>query len=419
MAVWIVSQLGAREHYALARALHQNNQLHSLLTDAWVRPNTLPYWLPDKLFRSLGDRYHADLATLSVTASTRALVAFEVTQRLLLRSGWTSIIARNDWFQHQALQQLKRSESQLKHQLGPSEKPILFSYSYTALTLFRYAKQRGWKTVLGQIDPGLSEQKRVAKLQQRYGPLYASTWTPAPNGYWQHWQQECDLADHILVNSAWSQQALIEVGVSTDKIAIVPLAYQAPSSARSFVRQYPRAFTSKRPLRVLFLGQIILRKGIAAIIEAMSLFSDLSIESWPIEIWLVGSSELDLSAALSAYPQLKWLGAVPRSQVQRYYQQADVFLFPTHSDGFGLTQLEAQAWKLPIIASKSCGNIVTHQQNGLCLADVSGASVAAALRHCCQHPEQLQQWSNQSVNMQPYDLSQLAKTLQKIAHAPI
>lgn len=410
MTAWIVCQLGAREHYAIPRALYHSGQLCALITDTWVAPNNLAHRLPSRAARALGDRYHPDLADSSVQSFTASLLAFEVFQRSTQRRGWSTIMARNQWFQYQALRCLKR----LGKNFSPGEQPILFSYSYTALTLFRYAKACGWRTVLGQIDPGLSEQKRVAILQQRYGQRYASTWTPAPDSYWQNWRQECDLADHILVNSAWSQQALADVEIPSNKIAITPLAYQVPAADQAFIREYPIAFTTDRPLRVLFLGQIILRKGIAAIVEAIALMRD-----HPIEIWLVGASSLNLKSVLSAYSQLKWLGAVPRSQVQRYYHEADVFLFPTHSDGFGLTQLEAQAWKLPIIASPYCGNIVTHQQNGWRLAEVSGASIAAALRQCCLHPKQLQQWSKQAINMEPYSLSELAKTLQAIAHAPI
>ena len=410
MASWIVCQLGAREHYAVARSLHQTSQLRMLVTDAWSAPTAAVHRLPGKVSRALGDRYHLDLAAAPVSAFTRSLLAFELGQRLAGASAWSQVMARNEWFQHRALRILK----QLEKQLSPHEQPVLFSYSYTAIALFRYAKQRGWRTILGQIDPGLTEQNQVAELQAFYGHQYASKWVPAPDSYWQSWRQECELADSIMVNSVWSQQALSAANVDASKVAVAPLAYCGPATAKAFTREYPAAFTSERPLRVLFLGQIILRKGIAAVIEAIATLTDQ-----PIEIWLVGSTELDLTATLDAHPQLKWVGALPRSQVQQYYQQADVFLFPTHSDGFGLTQLEAQAWKLPIIASRYCGEVVTHQQNGLVLSEVSGEAIAAALRECCQHPLHLQRWSGQAINMNCYDLPQLAKTLQNLAHAPV
>jgi glycosyltransferase involved in cell wall biosynthesis len=70
-----------------------------------------------------------------------------------------------------------------------------------------------------------------------------------------------------------------------------------------------------------------------------------------------------------------------------YYQKADVFIFPTLSDGFGLTQLEAQ---LPIIASQFCGEVVQDGINGLVLAAVTGETITQALKFCLQHPQELQ-----------------------------
>lgn len=408
MNSWIVSQIGAREHYAIPRALYQQGGLHTLITDAWVTPNSWVQHCSGKSLQALSDRYHPDLSPVAVCSYTNTLLSFELKQRLFHDSSWSTIIARNNWFQRKALQSLKH----IDRQLLSNQQPILFSYSYAALQLFRYARQRGWRTVLCQIDPGLIEEKQVAQHQERYKQQYTSSWTPAPNSYWQDWQQECYLADSILVNSDWSQKALTATGISEDKISIVPLAYKVPVKARTFVREYPSAFTPKRPLRVLFLGQIILRKGIAEIIESVA-----KLTHEPIEIWLVGSTEIDLATSLGNYSQLKWLGSVPRGQVYSYYQKADVFLFPTHSDGFGLTQLEAQAWKLPIIASSYCGKVVTHQRNGLVLPEVTGNAIADSLRICRRYPKRLREWSEQSINLQDYSLTQLAKILESLAYA--
>ncbi|MFM6198116.1 MAG: hypothetical protein ACKPE1_03055, partial [Dolichospermum sp.] len=63
------------------------------------------------------------------------------------------IIARNSWFQKQTIKKLTQLTTKL------SDTPIVFSYSYAALEIFKFAKTQGWKTILGQIDPGLWEEK--------------------------------------------------------------------------------------------------------------------------------------------------------------------------------------------------------------------------------------------------------------------
>lgn len=375
MTRWIVCQLGAREHYAIPRALHQAGQLHRLITDAWVTPRSVVGRLPG--LQSLGDRYHLDLATASIKSFTPSLIQFEATHRLRKTVSWDRMMARNQWFQQQALTYLSSLET------DGSQPPILFTYSYAALELLSYAKKRGWQTVLGQIDPGIYEEKIVVAEQAKY-PDLAPHWQPVPPDYWPRWQQECELADHIAVNSTWSKCLLEQAGVDPCKIQVVPLAYTPPTTAQSFERAYPIAFSSQRPLKVLFLGLVTLRKGIANLLEAIT---QLACE--PIEFWMVGPQEIRLPENFKNHPQIRWIGPVPRSQVETYYRQADVFLFPTLSDGFGLTQLEAQAWHLPIIASKNCGEVVQDGVDGIVLSEATATEIASSLRAICHAPQQL------------------------------
>jgi glycosyltransferase involved in cell wall biosynthesis len=87
------------------------------------------------------------------------------------------------------------------------------------------------------------------------------------------------------------------------------------------------------------------------------------------------------------------MGPVTRDRVGEVYSGADVFIFPTHSDGFGLTQLEAQAWRLPVIASRSCGDVVMDGDNGILLDAVTPEGIRGSLMHCLKNPSLLRKWS--------------------------
>jgi glycosyltransferase involved in cell wall biosynthesis len=397
---WICCQLGAREHYAIPRALHQGGQLTHLITDAWVTPNSALNFLPKPLLINLRERFHVELNQAAIDAFTASLIQFELNQKIQKTAGWQRMIARNYWFQQRALDSLQKISNSLKSPL------TLFAYSYAALELFRYAKSQGWRTVLGQIDPGVVEEKLVLAEHLKY-PIYQSNKEAAPPEYWANWQQECLLADRIIVNSQWSRQALEQVGIPQDKIEIIPLAYQPPPAADSFVRSYPQNFSLERPMKVLFLGQVILRKGIAPLLEAAE-----KLRHQPIEFWLVGSPDISI---LPKSSNIRWIGAVPRSITAQYYQQADVFLFPTLSDGFGLTQLEAQAWRLPIIASKFCGDVVKQGVNGILLEEVSGNAIAKALKSCLENPCQLEVFSKQSTDISHFNLLKLRHSLEALS----
>lgn len=362
---WLCAQIGAREHYAVARALHRQGRLHQLLTDCWVPPHSPLVRLPQ--VRRLAGRHHPDLATARVQAPTLRSLAFELGGRLPgAARGWPRTIARNAWFQRWACRRLASLAD-------PPQ--ALFAYSYAARSLLALARQRGWRTVLGQIDPGPAEEQLVAAEHRRY-PALASSWQPAPPAYWQAWRQELELADRIVVNSPWSLRCLQREGVPEHELCLIPLVYEPELVQPPAV--HPPATAGEgpgaRPFQLLFLGTIGLRKGIARLLEAMHL-----LEGRPVQLTLAGPSELD-PAAWAARPNIRWLGPQPRSAVAALYRAADAMILPTLSDGFALTQLEALAHGCPVIASRHCGEVVTPGLNGWLLEDLEPSTLAACIQ---------------------------------------
>jgi glycosyltransferase involved in cell wall biosynthesis len=136
---------------------------------------------------------------------------------------------------------------------------------------------------------------------------------------------------------------------------------------------------------VLFLGQLNLRKGAGRLFDAM-----LRMKDKPVEFWFVGPCSIKVPDAVCALRSFKYVGPVPRSQVHRYYEAADLFLLPSLSDGFALTQLEAQWFGLPIIASKNCGPVVIDRVNGLILAEVTAEAIQAAVDTFASDPAYLE-----------------------------
>ncbi|MGI0480746.1 glycosyltransferase [Geminocystis sp. CENA526] len=401
---YLCCQIGAREHYAIPRALEKMNQLDCLITDSWISNRSIINKLPENFLRNLRERFHPDLSQAQIFSFTESLIAFELQQQWRKRKEWNKIIARNNWFQTKTVNLLKKQSF-----VSPKRTQVcVFAYSYAALDIFRYAKSQGWKTILGQIDPAIEEENLVQKLHQQYS-FHNSMWQPAPPQYWKDWKLECELADEIIVNSEWSSSALQKVGIPSQKIEIIPLVYESEKPNKLFTRSYPDCFNQQRPLKVLFLGQVILRKGIIPLLESATLLKDQ-----PIEFIIVGSLGIR-KPSLEEYPNVKWIGSVPRSITAHYYQEADVFIFPTLSDGFGLTQLEAQSWQLPIIASQYCGEVVNHGVNGLVLSEVSGETIAQALKFCIDNPQELQNFANNAQNyFENFSLMNLQKELSKI-----
>ncbi|WP_341916656.1 glycosyltransferase family 1 protein [Polaromonas sp. YR568] len=103
-------------------------------------------------------------------------------------------------------------------------------------------------------------------------------------------------------------------------------------------RIYPRMGTLVRPVS-LFVGRVSYEKNIEA-------FLALDIPGSKV-VCGVGPLEASLK---ERFPQVHWLGVLPRDELARVYAAADVFVFPSRSETFGLVMLEAMASGTPVAA---------------------------------------------------------------------
>ena len=170
-----------------------------------------------------------------------------------------------------------------------------------------------------------------------------------------------------------------------------------------------RGLRHERPLRVLFLGLINLRKGVARLLEAARMLRDE-----PVEFWMVGPVEIANASTNTDAGRVKWFGPVTRKQAAEFYRNADLFILPTLSDGFAITQLEAQAHGLPVIASKNCGKVVENGVNGSILDEPSAACIAHAVRDCIASPDRLEKLASASGVRDEFTIDGLAQQLQEL-----
>ncbi len=336
--------------------LHSRDSLAALVTDSWVPEKLQP--AVSKISKSLSLRHHSGIPDDMVKAATLRRVALDVTMKARRLNLWDQIIRRNNWFQSWAAKQVAKSDA-----------GTCFSYSYTALEPFQAAKKKGMRCVLGQIDPGPIEEKIVAAQTADYADLAPAEDSPPP-AYWEAWRKEVDLADLIIVNSPWSADLLIRQDVPASKIEILPLAYEGKAGNAA---PLPEKAAPER-VTVLFLGQVILRKGAGQLFDAIRL-----LQGQPFRFIFAGPVGMTIPDDISRNPDVEILGRVDRTHAVRLYETSDVFILPTLSDGFAITQLEALAHGLPVIASKACGRVVEHGVNGLLLDSVTGEEIARRL----------------------------------------
>ena len=274
-----VAQIGAREHFLAARALHRVGMLAALVVD-WYGSNksrltALARLLPGRVARRALGANSAELPDERVHALNCLGLMMKLRQSVYNAAGRPyGGFLRNDAAFARALVRLDLPDHD-----------VFFGYSYASLEMLAAEKQRGTFTVLDQIDPGREEHLLVAQEAVRW-PQYAKHLPTIPEANCERNRQEWELADVIVVNSEWSRQALIVQGVADAKIEIVPLAYEA-QWAPDLDARAPRS----GPLKVLWLGSVCLRKGIQYLVEAAR-----RLLHEPVEFLIAGPLEIPAAA---------------------------------------------------------------------------------------------------------------------------
>ncbi len=109
----------------------------------------------------------------------------------------------------------------------------------------------------------------------------------------------------------------------------------------------------------LYVGRVAVEKNIEAFLEL-----DL-----PGSKWVAGAGPA-LKGIQARHPDVNYLGVLSQHELARVYASADVFVFPSKTDTFGLVLLEAMACGLPVAAYPVTGPL-----------DVIGDSKTAGVMH--------------------------------------
>jgi len=388
----IVAQIGAREHYAVARAFCQLKMLTGLVTDwyafgkhgddgegsrrkevgeltAAFRPLSSLFW------RSVIRRPSA-FAARCERIPDRLVHAFPF-RSLLWKWRVRRLAAQGR--SYDAYLQTDRRFAVALSRLKLPQHEVFFGYSYASLEMMEMEKKRGVLTVLGQIDPGAAEFQLVAEEMIRL-PKLAGLPHEFPSNYYERNRREWKLADIILVNSEWSRELLLQQGAPAEKLAVIPLCYESEiGDQKPEVRGRKLDFC---PLRILWLGQVIVRKGIYYLMEAARLLRGEN-----VHFDLVGPISITGDAVKSAPANMTFHGPVSRDRVAEWYRQSDLFVLPTLSDGFALTQLEAMAHGLPLIVTPNCGRVVSVGKTGFIVPPRDSEALAAAILRFVHQPD--------------------------------
>ncbi len=370
-----VAQLGARMHYSVPRILHRAGRLERLYTDL-VATQGWPRWLsaaiPDRLagdaLRRLKARVPRDVPPGKIVTFPTLGIASWLRQRRA-RSA-TELTAAYLWSAKEFCRRIVRC--------GLRRAGAVYAFNGAALELLRFAKERGLATVVEQTAPPWSIVQRWIEEERRAWPGWeAQTGGDAlADEFTERERQEWQCADVVLCGSDFVVSGLAAAGGPVERCRVVPYGVDA--------RPHLRPCRRNGRLRVLFSGQVGLRKGVPYLLEAAR---RLAADRY--EFRLVGPVCLSAAARAEVSARAQLTGSVPRAEMERHYAWADVFLLPTICEGSATVCYEALAAGLPVITTAHAGSVVRDGQEGWIVPIRDPEAIAERLELLRSQPELL------------------------------
>ena len=234
----------------------------------------------------------------------------------------------------------------------------VYAYEDGAEASFRRAKQLGLQCVYDLPIGYWRSAQRLLQPELERWPDWAATLTGLKDSPIKlaRKDEELRLADRIIVASQFTASTLHDFPGSLAPVQVIPYGFPPIGEAR----QYNATITG-RPLKLLFVGGLSQRKGIADLFAAVAALHPR------VELTIVGRKASNscpaLDGALSCH---RWIPSLPHDQVLQIMREHDVLVFPSLFEGFGLVITEAMSQGTPVITTdRTAGpDLIQHGYNG-------------------------------------------------------
>lgn len=226
---------------------------------------------------------------------------------------------------------------------------VIHAYEDGAINSFKQAKELGvycsyelpiahWQTVRRLLS---EEAERLPDWE----PTLESTRESEDKLFRK--EEELDLADCISCPSEFVLQS-IPKNIRSKKTCIVAPFGSPPCLPNKRLKQDNK----NNNLKLLFVGSMSQRKGLADLFEAMKM-----LRNDPVSLTVLGQPSMPMEFYRNCFPNFKYLAPCSNESIRRVMQEHDALVLPSIVEGRALVQQEALACGLPIIVTANAGGI--------------------------------------------------------------
>jgi len=206
---------------------------------------------------------------------------------------------------------------------------------------------------------------------------------PWPTSRWDKWVYRIFLrtADLVIVNSNYVGNAAIALGAREERVKVIyPAGQELPGQGETVADAATESPT------ILCVSNLEERKGQEYLLRAVALLREQE-----FSLMLVGSERAreadyaaklrDITQALDLTDRVCFAGRLEGKDLAAAYRQADIFVFPSLVEGYGLVLLEAMSFGLPVVTTKVGGipEIVSDGVEGILVPPRNEQALANAI----------------------------------------
>lgn len=363
-----VTMLGARMHYAVPRLLHEAGLLEHFYTDSYLGNKPWLEALLQSIPRTLQPRgVQRWLARKDPVLPPERVTSFEL---FGWRYAWRRHRARSSAATVQVFAASNAEFNRLVIARHPSAVATVWGFNGACLEVLTWARHHGMRCIMEQtIAPKRIEHALLSEEVARW-----PDWQPRmqildyPDTLSDREEAEWSIADRIVAGSTFVADGLRACGVASDRVRVIP--YGVDINRFDAVKQLP----ASSKLRVLFAGEVGLRKGAPDLLHALA-----KLGPHKVEARFAGHVALSHEKVAPFRHVAQFLGTVPRDEMRTLFHWADVFVLPSIVEGSATVTYEALMSGTPVITTPNAGSIVQDGVQGFIVPIRDQEALATAL----------------------------------------
>ena len=208
-------------------------------------------------------------------------------------------------------------------------------------------------------------------------------------------------ADAFVSNSQAGKRYLVEA-LNVPEAEVFTRTYLVPDAETLLkpLSEDKQNLGLKQPI-FLYVGRITARKGIKTLLQACAILKKQGYSDYTLLIVGKGDQQDELEAFIKEqdFPeQVNWVGWVDYGSLGAYFQQSDIFVFPTFEDVWGMVVPEAMVFGKPILCSNGAASceLVVEGENGYIFDPTNAQELSEKMRIFIDNPDLIESMGESS-----------------------